>query len=120
MNHGHVYVYRCAWIKPAHDKIALCICGANNYCFWFNTSPRHHGHGQLEVGPADHPAAITQKCYLDLSQVKAMDASEVANAEGRARGLVSIAFRAKIIGALAVPIKTLPDLHRNLAIANLT
>lgn len=118
MNHGNVYVYYCAWIKDAHDKIALCVCGANNYCFWFNTDARYHGHGQLAVAPADHPSAITHNCFLDLSQIKAMDAAEIADAHSRDRGPISEAFRAKILAALAAPIKTLPDVQRNLAIAN--
>lgn len=114
---GHVYVYRCTWIKPPHDKIALCICGNQNWVFWFNSNPSFHGQGQLAVGPADYPAALTKNCYLDLSSVKAVSPSEVGAAADR--GPISPAFGAKIKAALAQPNALLPPAHKALVIANL-
>jgi hypothetical protein len=114
---GHVYIYRCAWIEPPHDKIALCICGDRNWVFWFNSKPCFHGQGQLAVGPADCPAALTRNGYLDLSGVKAVSPSEVGAAADR--GPISPAFRAKICAALAQPIAPLPPTHKALAIENL-
>ena len=114
---GHVYVYRCAWIKPPHDKIALCICGERNWVFWFNSDPRFHGQGQLAVGPADCPAALAKNGYLDLSSVKAVSPSEAGAALDR--GPISPAFRAKIREALAQPIAPLPAAHKTLAMENL-
>lgn len=114
---GNVCVYFCNWINPPHDKIALCICDQRSWVFWFNSHPRSHGHGQLLCDQNDHPGALTGPCTLDFSSVKAVAPSERAIVQSR--GPISMAFRAKILSALANPIKTLPDAHRQLAIANL-
>jgi hypothetical protein len=119
MNQGHVYVYYCAWIKPPHDKICLCICHTRHWVFWFNSRAAFHGIAQLPIVPADHPAAITDNCFLDLSGLKALDDREIALANAAPRGQISLAFRAKLLTALANPIKTLPESQRLLAIAGI-
>jgi len=118
ISNAGVCVYYANWITPPHDKIAICICDQRSWVFWFNSSPRQHGHGQLSCLSADHPIALHRPCILDLSSVKFISPSERAAVQDR--GLISPAFRAKILAALANPIKTLPDRHRLLAIANLT
>jgi hypothetical protein len=114
---GDILVYRCGWINPPHDKIAICIQAQPAWVFWFNTNAQFHGYGQLLCDPTDHPAALTRQCYLDLSGLKVMQPSEIAAA--LSRGVASPAFRAKIKAALQNPIKTLPDSDRLLVLANL-
>ena len=114
---GNIYVYHCNWIKPPHDKIALCVHDNPEWVFWFNSKPKSHGQGQLTVDTVDHPTAIRYSSYLDLSGVKAVSPNEVAVAQNR--GPISAPFKAKIMAALALPIKTLPPTHLSVALNNL-
>lgn len=114
---GHIYIYRCNWINPPHDKIALCVCDERKWFFWFNSDPRVHGEGQLQVARDCH-AAITKDCYLDLGSVKAVSEAELAAA--RDIGPISDALRADIEAALANPIRVLPEMHRTVARDNLS
>jgi hypothetical protein len=113
---AHVCVYFCNWIKPPHDKIALCICDTRNWFFWFNSKPALHGHGQLPVASGEH-SAITKDCFLDLSGLRSVSADELAKAQ--MRGAISDALKARIVTALSVQIKPLPDAHRIVALNNL-
>lgn len=117
LTNGFIYVYYCNWIRPPHDKIALCICKDSNWVFWFNSNAKFHNIGQLPCEGADHSTALRKACFLDVSGVKEMSASEVRNCVDR--GEISPAFKARILQALGQPIKTLPEPHRALAIAAL-
>ncbi|HEV2628045.1 MAG TPA: hypothetical protein VGV41_05320 [Pseudolabrys sp.] len=112
-----VCIYLCQWIKNPHDKIALCVCDKQSFLFWFNSSAAFHGHGQLAIAAGEHPA-ITKGCYLDLSGIKGISSSEATAA--RDRGPISDALKARVLAALANPIATLPEAHRNLALQNLS
>jgi hypothetical protein len=114
---GNVYVYPCRWIQPPHDKIALCICGARNFFFWFNSKSAVHGQGQLRISEKEH-SAITKDCYLDLSGVKGISDVELRDIQDR--GAISEALRTRILAELANPIGPLVEAHRKLALANLT
>ena len=116
-NLGHVYVYYCHWIKNPHDKIGLCIRSNPNWFFWFNSDAAFHGHGQVLVKNAEHPA-ITKDCYLDLSGVRAASYEELKGAVDR--GIIGVPLRTRILVVLQNPIEPLPDAHRNIALANLT
>lgn len=118
LQNGYVYVYYCAWIKPPHPKIALCICNQLRWVFWFNSDARFHGIGQLACVQTDHPRALTKSCYLDLSGLKQMSETEVSRADDR--GPLNDVLRGRVLAALAAPIKTLSDPNRQLAIQNLT
>jgi hypothetical protein len=107
ISNGSVSVYYNSWINPPHDKIAVCICDQRSWVFWFNSLPRQHGYGQLLCDPSDHPAALVRPCTLDLSSVKFISPSERAAVQDR--GIISPAFRNKILAALANSIRTLPD-----------
>jgi hypothetical protein len=113
---SNVYVYFCRWVKDPHDKIALYFCNQKNWVFFFNSNPRFHGIAQLEMEPADHPRALTKRCFLDLSQVLAMSPPEVANASDR--DPVSDALLDRVIAALEQPINTLSPVHQELALKN--
>ena len=115
---NNIYVYYCGWIKPPHDKIALCICDINNWAFWFNSNPAFHKDGQLSCDQSDHYRAITKQCYLDLSGLKAISSIEIRNAGHR--GPISDAFRSKIVNVLTnSPPRLLSPAHRGLALTNL-
>jgi len=114
---GHIYVYHCNWINPPHDKLAICIQASPEWVFWFNSRPRPHGQGQLQIDVTDHPAAIKYPCFLDLAQVKAMSPREAQLAQDR--GAISSVFRAKVITALGMPITLLSPAHQAVALANL-
>ena len=116
MQCARVYVYFCRWIRTPHDKIALCICDQKGWFFWFNSEPAFHGHGQLAISVGEHPA-ITQACFLDLSGLRAATDEELG--PDTERDLISSSLRKRILGALAAPIKLLPEVHRRLALTNL-
>lgn len=114
---SHVYIYWSNIVKPIpKPKIALCFCAAQSWVFWFNTDARYHGHGQMPCAAGCH-TAISTDCYLDLSGVKFMSASEIAAASSR--GPLSPQFRQQVLDALSVPIRLLSDEKRQLALANL-
>ena len=110
---GNVYVYHCRWIIPPHDKIAICVCNNRNWVLWFNTKAAFHGLGQLAVGKADHPNAITRDCFLDLSAVKGSSPQELIDAAKNDRGPMSATLKEKILNALQTPIPLLPDFQRS-------
>jgi hypothetical protein len=115
---GHIYRYHCCFIDPPKNKIGLCVNADPVWFFWFNTNARWHGFGQLPAEAADHPAALNRECFLDLSDVKG-----VSNAEMQTMidwGMISDAFRNRIIGALEQPIGRLSTRQRALALDNLT
>lgn len=109
---GNIYVYRCRWIDPPHDKIALCICDKRNWFLWFNSKAAFHGQGQLPITPLDHPAAIAKDCFLDLSSVKGSSQEEIAEAVEKNRGHISDDLKKKIIAMLEKPIPVLVEVHR--------
>ncbi len=114
---GHVYVVPTALTKPPKDKLTICVCIEQNLFMWFNTRPRSHGHGQLFIEAAEHPA-LTHDCYLDCSRVTSFPPRELAAALQRDR--ISAALAVRIIDYLnASPPKTLPGRHRQLIIDNL-
>jgi hypothetical protein len=60
---------------------------------------------------------LTKTVFLDLSGFKAATEEELgAEAE---RDFISDALRGRILEALKVPIKPLPEAHRHVAVANL-
>jgi hypothetical protein len=113
---ANVYVYFCRWVREPHDKIALCFCDKRNWVFFFNSKPKFHRIAQLEMETADHPRALTKRCFLDLSEVLLMSAPEVASALEREP--ISDALLNRVIAALDQPIDTLTPMHQELALGN--
>ena len=109
---GNVYVVFCHWIKPPHDKIAVCLCAQRGWFFWFNSKAAPHAVAQIAIDKGEHPA-ISKDCFLDLSGVRVFSPNELRAAQDR--GPLSAATRAKIAPLLLSPIKLLPDAHRTLA-----
>lgn len=115
---GRVFRYRCRFTNPPKVKIGLCICPERKWFFWFNTDARSHGIAQLAADVNDCAGALTRACFLDMADVKAVSPAEMETLEDC--GAISAEFCARVLEALAGPIKTLPDVHRQLASANLT
>lgn len=75
-----------------------------------------HGIGQLLIAQADCDQ-LNYDSYIDLSGLKT--GSELDLNTARYGAPMSETMRASVLGALAQPIGLLPDVHRNLALANL-
>jgi hypothetical protein len=115
---GNTYRYQCFWIDPPKPKIGLCFCPEKKWFFWFNSEPAFHGIGQLAIQQNEHPKALQKDCYLDLSSVKAASDEELKGCEDRAGMPPELAK--KILAALSVDIKLLPEAQRLLAFKNLS
>lgn len=118
MNIGHVYVVHTNLCRPPKDKLAICICAADNFFFWINTIARSHGHGQFPLQHNDH-AALTRSCYLDCSRVTTFSSHELVAA--KPRGVISRDLAERIVEYLKnAPPKTLGNRYLKLAIENLS
>lgn len=117
LRNGYLLIYYCGWIKNPHDKIALCACDKRNWVFWFNSDASFHGIGQILCDASDHPGCLTKACYLDVSSFKAMTDAEIVCAQSR--GVLSAAFRARIVAALKGPNRRLSPANKAIALANL-
>jgi hypothetical protein len=113
---GHIYWITFHYIQPPHEKISVCVCPDRPLFFWINTNPKPHGVGQLLVQPGDCDQ-LRHESYIDLSGLKT--GSEFDLNSARYGAPLSERMRAALLSALAQPIPLLPDVHRNLALANL-
>lgn len=100
---GHTYRYKCLWIVPQHHKIAICFCAEKNWCFWFNSDPRFHGHGQIAVTSAEHAAALVKDCTLSLADVFAISSQELVTAEDK--GATPNALLVRLVSVLKTQLK---------------
>ncbi len=114
----HVYVIYTTLTRPPKDKIALCICAAENLFFWINTNPQRHGSGQLHLVATDHHA-LSKDCFLDCSRVTTFAPREMGDAKHR--GAISADLARRVVQFLQDdPPRTLSPRFVNLAIANLS
>lgn len=118
MTEGHVYIIYTTLARPPKDKIAICICAADNLFFWINTNPQRHGIGQLPLAEADH-GALSRDCFLDCSRVTTFPQREQDAAQHR--GAISADLARRVVELLQnTPPKTLAPRHVRLAIDNLS
>jgi hypothetical protein len=114
---GNIYWITFNFIQPIHEKISLCICPERPLFFWINSTPRVHGIGQLLI-PMSACSALKYDSYLDLSGVKTGSVLEMQTA--RDAGPMSADMKTLVVKQLSNPISLLAEIHRTLAIANLT
>lgn len=79
---GRIYVIYTTLARPPKDKLALCICSAENLFFWINTNSQRHGIGQFQLTATDHDA-LSHDCFLDCSRVTTFLPQELAAAQQR-------------------------------------
>jgi hypothetical protein len=114
---GHIYWIRYDYIHPIHEKISLCICPERPLFFWINSVSKIHGIGQVPLSPAVC-SQLKHHSYLDLSGVKTGSEFEMETA--RDDGPMSDMMKTLVLLELSTPISLLPEVHRALALANLT
>jgi hypothetical protein len=114
---GKIYWITYGFIQPIHEKISLCICPERPLFFWINTQPKAHGIGQIHLKKAVCPQ-LKYDSYLDLSGLKT--GSEFDMETARDDGPMSEEMKTLVLLELSTPIAMLPEVHRTLALANLT
>jgi hypothetical protein len=114
---GNIYWITYDYIQPIHEKISLCVCPERPLFFWINSQPKVHGLGQLPLSPAVCPQ-LQHDSYLDLSGLKTGSEFEMESA--RDDGPMSEGMKTLVLLELSSPIPMLPEIHRALALANLT
>lgn len=114
---GNLYYIWCSFIQPPHEKISICICDERPLFFWVNTAARHHQIAQIPIA-AGETGGIVSDCFIDGSSVKT--ASPIDLGTARDMGPLARVVCDRLLLALSNPIASLPENHRQKALAALT
>lgn len=120
MKVGHVYVVNTTLARPPKDKITVCVSADPDIplFLWINSNPRRDGIGQFPLRASDHDA-LSRDCFLDCARVTTFPKRELEASVKR--GLISRSLANRIVEFLeSCRPKTLPAVHLNLVIANLS
>jgi hypothetical protein len=112
-----VYSIQLSNITPPHLKHCVYLCNEHTPLFFFiNSERRFHGIGQVELFAGEHEV-LDHNSFLDLSGLKQPLRSDLAGAQDR--GQLSRDIRTRAEPVLRLGISTLPERHRNIALATI-